>query len=132
MPWGRSTSTHVGRWSESVSASVPSRSKSRARYKALAPVKEHVQRARDYEERPHVEQQEEVPSLPSLAQGARLVLGHPEQQRYRAQPPHPVVGEVAGEVARVGPYRRPRERPGDEGRQRERRDEQYAVRPASP
>jgi hypothetical protein len=28
----------IGRWSESVSASVPSRSKSRARYKALAPV----------------------------------------------------------------------------------------------
>src|SRR3712207_3082196 len=32
-PWGRSASAHVGRCSESVSASVPSRSKSRARYK---------------------------------------------------------------------------------------------------
>jgi hypothetical protein len=49
MPWGRSTSTHVGRCRESVSASVPSRSKSRARYKVLSPVEEHVQGARDYE-----------------------------------------------------------------------------------
>src|SRR5215213_1510501 len=71
-------------------------------------------------------------SLPPLAQGARLVLGHPEQQRHRAHPPHPVVGKVPGEVAGVGPYRRPRECPGDDGRQRERGDEQHPVRPASP
>src|SRR5215207_8913082 len=113
MSWGRSTSTQVGRCSESVSASVPSRSKSSARYKALAAVEEHVQRARDDEERPYVEQQEEVTALPSLAQGARLVLGHPEQQRHRAQAPHPIVGEVAREVAGVGLYRRPPERTGD-------------------
>src|SRR4028118_212325 len=32
MPWGSRASTHVGRCNESVSARVPSRSKSRERY----------------------------------------------------------------------------------------------------
>src|SRR5918998_5024824 len=110
-------STQVGRCSVSVSASVPSRSKSSARYKALAPVEEHVQGARDYEQRPDVQQDEEVTPLPPLAQRARLVLGHSNEQGDRAQTPHPVVGEVAREVAGVGLYRRPCERPGDEDRQ---------------
>src|SRR5215210_821409 len=132
MPWGRSTSTQVGRCNESVSASVPSRSKSRARCKFLAPVEEHVQGARDYEERPDVEQDKELPALPPLAQGARLVFGHPEQDGNRAQAPHPVEGEVAREVARGRVDRCPRERPGDEGRQGEGHDEQDPVDPAPP
>src|SRR5215211_5731555 len=132
MPWGRRTSTQVGRCSESVSASVPSRSKSRARYKALAPVEDHVQRAGDDEQRPDVLQDEEVTALAPLAQRARLVLGHPEDQGHGAEAPYPVEGEVPGEIPRGALDRRPRERPGDEGRQGERDDEKHPVRPAPP
>src|SRR5918998_1903058 len=132
MPWGLRTSTQVGRCSESVSASVPSRSKSRALYKPSAPVEDHVQGAGNDQERPDVEQDKEVPALPPLAQRARLVLGHPEEEGHSAQAPHPVVGEVPREVAWVRAYRRPSERPCDEGRQRERGDEQNPVRPAPP
>src|SRR5215218_7132999 len=117
MPWGRRTSTQVGRCSESVSASVPSRSKSRARYKVLAPVEDHVQGAGDYQERADVEEDEKVPAFPPFAQRARLVLGHPEEQGHRAEPPHPVEREVPREVAGGGVDRRPRKGPGDEGRQ---------------
>src|SRR5688572_23844143 len=116
MPWGLSTSTHVGRCSESVSASVPSRSKRRARYNLLAPVEDHVQGAGDYEQRPDVEQDKEVPTLPPLAQRARLVLRHPEEQGHGAQSPHPVEREVPREVAGGGFDSRPRKGPGDERR----------------
>src|SRR5215216_3217090 len=132
MPWGWRTSTQVGRCSESVSASVPSRSKSRARYKALAPVEDHVQRAGDDEQRPDVQQDEEVTALAPLAQRASLVLGHTEDQGHGAQPPYPVEGEVPGEISGGALDRRPHERPGDEGRQRERDDEEHPVRPAPP
>src|SRR3712207_3643759 len=132
MPKGRRTSTQVGRCSESVSAMVPSRSKRRALYKPLAPVEDHVQGAGDDQERPHVEQEKEMPTLPPLSQRARLVLGHPADQGNRAQPPHPVEGEVPREVAWGGIDRRPREGQRDEGRQRERDDEQSPVHPAPP
>src|SRR5215210_6292978 len=132
MPWGRRTSTQVGRCSESVSASVPSRSKSRARYKVLAPVEDHVQGAGDYQERPDIEQDEEVTALSSLAQRAGLVLHHPEEQGQGADTPYPVEGEVPGEISWSALDRRPRERPGYEGRQRERGDEKHPIRPAPP
>src|SRR5829696_2350694 len=101
MPYGSSTSTHVGRCRESVSASVPSRSKSRARYKSLAGVEDHVPSAGHDEQRADVQKDKQVATFPVLAQGAGLVLGHPEEHPDGAEPPHPVEREVSCDVAGV-------------------------------
>src|SRR5215208_3519603 len=108
-PYGWRASTHVGRCSESVSAIVPSRSKSRARYKLLTGVEDHVESAGHDEQRADVQEDKEVAAFSALAQGAGLVLGHPEENTDGTEPPHPVEREVAREVARVRVERSRRE-----------------------
>jgi hypothetical protein len=75
-----------------------------------------------------------VAAFAALAQGTRLVLGHPEEHPDGAEPPNPVEREVAREVAGVRVERSPREGERNEGGQRERKDEQRPVRrsPALP
>src|SRR4028118_2043356 len=87
MPWGMRASTHVGRCNESVSASVPSRSKRSTRYKALELVEDHVQGAGDDEQGADVQEDKEVSPLPALPERARLVLGHRQEHAGRAAPP---------------------------------------------
>jgi hypothetical protein len=75
-----------------------------------------------------------VAAFAALAQGAGLVLGHPEEYPDGAETPNPVEREVAREVAGVRVERSPREGERNESGQRERKDEQHPVRryPALP
>src|SRR3712207_4254043 len=99
MPCGSRASTHVGRCKESVSASVPSRSKSRVPYMALDLVEDHVQGPGDDEQRADVQEDKEVTPLPAFPEGTRLVLGHRQEHADGAEAPHPVEREVPREVA---------------------------------
>ena len=58
---------------------------------------------------PDVQEDEEMAAFFALAQGTRLVLGHPEENPNGAETPHPVEREVARGVAGVGVERSPRE-----------------------
>ncbi len=94
-------------------------------------IQEHVQRAGHDEERAEVEEYEEVPPLPPFPQRAGLVLGHPEDDRYGAESPHPVQSQVARRIARRRPERRPREHHRDEEGQSRGRQKERSIRPAS-